>query len=200
MMPIFYKLGNSWPDGFASVIIHPAPGFYTNPLDVYKGLCGPDYVRNFRVTDYHPGHCPDVFPNNSSWLIVSPRGRAVFEAAGGQIGAFFTSITDLSGENTPSVLEGYSLASASHVFDCLDLTSPNLTWFDPSQKLVKVSYGKLPLLVGKIPEGANFFGVKRDPSIYVVSAKLRQSILDAELSGIRFEECQSSVSATPSVS
>jgi hypothetical protein len=98
------------------------------------------------------------------------------------------------------VLEGYSLASASHVFDCLDLTSPNLTWFDRSQKLVKVSYGKLPLLVGKIPEGANFFGVKRDASTYVVSAKLPQSIVDAELSGIRFEECQSIVSAAPSVS
>jgi hypothetical protein len=184
----FFEIQTVWPDDYCSFTISPSPVHKgIRNTNVYKEPCNEDYLREYAMTNFMPGFVPDVLPNNHGWLIVSPQCRKAIERASLETTAHFVSVSACL--KWPKEFANYFLISNAEVFDCVDLTSPELKWFDSSKKLVQ-QYRRLVLISKQIPPGASFFGVSRVPVVHVVSSAVREGLVNRNITGLDFKECE----------
>lgn len=184
----YYEIIKDWPEGFASLTIERLPNSSAWHTDIYKGKTTKDFLSNFRITNFLPGHLPDMLPNNLGWPIVSARCCKRFATVDANVKATLYPIKDLPLDSCPAVLSSYSLLSASLVLDCLDLTSQDIDWFDDSRQLAS-AYTKLRFDASKIPERVSFFSIKRLPCVHIISGELRRSLEMDRIEGFKFAEC-----------
>jgi hypothetical protein len=185
----FFELHRKWPESFSSLTIVRDPASETSHLEVYEHACDESYLKNFQVTRYHSGCIPDVLPNNNGWLIVSPEFCRALNNTDAEIKAFITPIANIVPMFCPDIIKSYSLLSVSRVIDCLDIRSPDLDWFDHKRSLVE-KYRSLRFHKDKIPPGISFFGLARVPVVHIVSDEIHSNIVNANLTGVSFRECE----------
>jgi hypothetical protein len=184
----FYELHRNWPEFYCSITIKTISGSFLDYPFVYEDVFKKEYLKNFSVTKYSPGCVPDVLPNNYGWFIVSHRFADAILEIGGKIGVALTPVEDLIPDFCPIALRSYVLLSTDTVFDCLNLDSPELKWFDASRSVVK-SYRSLELYGNRISPDAGFFGVSR-VSAFVISSAVQNNLLSKNLTGFTFRECK----------
>lgn len=182
----FFELRRAWPEGYASVTIRAGAGSAAHHLDVYSRPCGEEFLKNFSVVPRASGPILDALPNNLGWIIVSPRCRGVFEGTGGEIDACAAPLGVSLSSACPAAIHEYALLSTKAVVDCLDLSSPGLTW-DPSRRYLQ-KHEKLTLRLERIPPKTRFFSVPQVP-LHIVSGSLRSALLAMGATGLSFREC-----------
>jgi hypothetical protein len=191
-MRSYFEVNRLWPEGFCSVTITTPPSSKDfSHTSVYKRICDANFLKHYGISRFLPGSIPDALPNNNGWLLVSPKCRKLMEQINAVSGPHFELITEMFDDcvnEFPAELRRYSLVSTKEVFDCIDLESPEITWFDESKKLAE-SFTNLPLLNSSLPNGACFFGVKRAPCLFVVSDEFRDCLIQNKITGICFNHC-----------
>jgi hypothetical protein len=194
-MRSYFEVNRLWPEGFCSVTITAPPKSKDfSHTSVYKRVCDAEFLKHYGISRFLPGSIPDVLPNNNGWLLISPKGRKLMEQLKAVTRPHFELITEMFDDcvnDFPVELRQYSLISTKAVFDCIDLDSPEISWYDESKKLAE-SFTKLPLLNSHLPDGPCFFGVKRAPCVFVVSEEFRDSMIQNKITGLRFKQCVTS--------
>jgi hypothetical protein len=187
----FFEVSNDWPEGSATITIAEEDREPFRYLDVYKGKCEDAFLDGFQVRKYSPGNLLDILPNNLGWPIASPlccdcvmRVCVNDEVQLLPIKPLFVL------PSLPIELAGYCLLTSRTVLDCLELSSPDLRWFDEARKHVR-NYRKLPLRLAAIPPDVNYFCVKRLPTIHVVSSALKDALVQVGVTGWDFMRCDS---------
>lgn len=185
----FFRAWWDWPKGSAALTIREENRTRLRYGDIYKGICGADFLDGFQLTKVSRGRFLDILPNNLGWAIASTRCcECVLRVSTNSEVQCLPIKPLLLLPSLPSELAGYSLITTRTVLDCLELASPDLCWFDESQRLVK-SFSKLPLSLSKIPADANLFCVKRLPAAYVVSGEMKDALTHMGITGWGFERC-----------
>jgi hypothetical protein len=128
---------------------------------------------------------PDLLPNNLGWYLASPRLCNVLKNVDSEIKAFIQPIANMKFPDRHEAVMNYSLVSAAHVIDCLDVTSPALTWFD-SERISPQKFTHLRLLQDRIPTEASFFAVGKVVSMFVASDAIHKALETDNYSGVTF--------------
>jgi hypothetical protein len=185
----FFKVVNDWPEGSATITFAEEDRSPLRYLDVYKGKCGADFLDGFQITKYSPGKLLDLLPNNLGWPIASPRCcECVLRLSANEEVQLLPMKPLLLLPGFPKELAGYCLLTTRTVFDCLELASPDIRWFDEARKLVR-NYRKLPIRPSVIPANVNYFCVKRLPALHVVSSELKDALVHVGITGWDFIRC-----------
>ena len=185
----FFELRRDWPEGYAGLTLKRVSPVQTTHLSVYDGPCDETYLRKFRIERFKPGYLPDLLPNNFGWFLASPRLCQLLQNTDSKIKAFIQPLAGMEFPDCHEAVMGYSLLSATHVIECLDETSPTLTWFD-SERTSLEKFTHLRLLKNRIPASASFFALAKVVSLYVVSDVIHDAILKNKYSGMYFKECE----------
>jgi len=184
----YHQIIAVWPESYASITIERDAKSNVWHTDIYKGKTADDYLRNFRITAFLPGHIPDMLPNNLGWPIVSPRCRDRFLNVDAEVKALAYPINEMLLPKFPAILADYSLLSAPIALDCVDLSSPKIDWFDDTKQLAS-SFSHLRLIANAIPDGLSFFGLKRIPAVHLISGALRLMLESDRMEGFKFKTC-----------
>jgi hypothetical protein len=185
----FFELQRKWPEIYLSIVIGKVPGSSACHLDVYERPCDESYLQGFCINRYKDGGLPDVVPNNNGWLIVSPEFCRALMDVDADVKAFTTPIVSIVPEFCPDVLKNYSLVSAARVVNCIDVTNPEMDWYDGKHEFVK-SYRSLRFHNDKIPPRFSFFGLKIGPCVHIISDAVHDNIVRSNLTGVSFRECE----------